>query len=1086
MKSFYSLLCGLLVVATGCTIEVLEHDDILKTFDCFTVSIEDSELTKVHIENGTDVKWNDMECIGVFSDTQGFVPYYRQNDGLFHGDPVSGHVFYAVSPFTPDDQIGGRQGYFFDEDNRDVLHLKEYVGRCVMIAKSSDSNLLFKHTGGVLHFKLKSSKAASAGVTVTGNHYEWIGEGRINLAEEIPVIRFEGFGTKIQDYGAPDYDLFSTMYTKNGDNFDIYLGCPLMSFENGFRVFAGGLDENWGSVFQIKKTTHKTVEIQRGVMLTYDLGDMDTYMEDEIKCVESDRQALIAFYNAMNGDNWKINDNWCSEKPLNEWYGVETNGVGRVTGIVLSNNLLNGYLPDDICKLDRLEVLYLTASGRSSYDATEIKGTLPEKIGDLVNLEHLLIRPSMLTGPIPESMKKLSSLQTFCIDGKYDKSSGERLPGYGLSGGLDIITSLPVLTSITLSKHVFSGQLPPFANRRISEITMQEVGLSGPLPDLSSLNYLWHLQLNNNGFTGPLPDLSNMTELTQVYLHNNNFSGSVPAGYANVFNNRVTQFWLFGNRLTGSIPVSIINHPAFPRLAGMILADQQDGYGFTVDRVPAIDLTYDTLDGGSMNLGEQYSKVKYTMIVRWAEWCNFSYSFIPDVVRLANRYKSEGLQTIWAYAGGDEQERISYMSQVGLDQFDKHIIEFHQGGLVDFTSEYPIWCSWMVGTPFVEVVDSEGNVVFVDNSSCVQYSQMPFAYPREDLESFLISVLGDGEEEELYQSADYSTDGTVHQLHTATVGNGIDLVLMGDAFSDRLISDGTYASVMSRAMDAFFSEEPYKSFKDYFNVYYVDVVSRNEMYYGKTELNTWYGKGTDVGGDNDKVREYAGKAVSVARLNDAIIVVLMNRDYYAGTCYMSYVNDGNYGRGNSIAYFPTSSNSSIFNGLVSHEACGHGFAKLDDEYAYEGTVPGDYMDSRHKLEPYGWWKNVDFTSDPSAVKWSQFINDYRYASENIGVYEGASTYAHGAWRPTENSIMRYNEGGFNAPSRYAIWYRINKLAFGPEWNGTYEDFVEYDAVNRTPAANQRRIQRTLEAKKKNLPPLAPPVVLEDSWQSARH
>lgn len=82
--------------------------------------------------------------------------------------------------------------------------------------------------------------------------------------------------------------------------------------------------------------------------------------------------------------------------------------------------------------------------------------------------------------------------------------------------------------------------------------------------------------------------------------------------------------------------------------------------------------------------------------------------------------------------------------------------------------------------------------------------------------------------------------------------------------------------------------------------------------------------------------------------------------------------------------------------------------------------------------------------------------------------------------------MMNDEGGFNAPSRYAIWYRIHKLAFGPEWNGTYEDFVEYDAVNRTPAANQRRIQRTLEAKKKNLPPLAPPVVLKEDWRSAKH
>ena len=80
--------------------------------------------------------------------------------------------------------------------------------------------------------------------------------------------------------------------------------------------------------------------------------------------------------------------------------------------------------------------------------------------------------------------------------------------------------------------------------------------------------------------------------------------------------------------------------------------------------------------------------------------------------------------------------------------------------------------------------------------------------------------------------------------------------------------------------------------------------------------------------------------------------------------------------------------------------------------------------------------------------------------------------------------MRYNTGGFNAPSRYAIWYRINKLAYGDSWNGTYEDFVEYDAVNRTPAAVARRNARR-NCVEKNLPPLAPPVVVGHSWRDAK-
>ncbi len=170
--------------------------------------------------------------------------------------------------------------------------------------------------------------------------------------------------------------------------------------------------------------------------------------------------------------------------------------------------------------------------------------------------------------------------------------------------------------------------------------------------------------------------------------------------------------------------------------------------------------------------------------------------------------------------------------------------------------------------------------------------------------------------------------------------------------------------------------------------------------------------------------------------------------------------------------------------ITHHEAGGHGFAKLADEYAYEymGAISTDEIANTKVNEAYGWWKNVDFTSDPSQVKWAQFIADDRYDSENIGCYEGGLTYWTGVWRPTEASIMRYNTGGFNAPSRYAIWYRIGKLAYGESWEGTYEDFVAYDAVNRTPAAIQRRATQRRNYVQRPLPQLPPPVVVGHSWR----
>jgi hypothetical protein len=340
-------------------------------------------------------------------------------------------------------------------------------------------------------------------------------------------------------------------------------------------------------------------------------------------------------------------------------------------------------------------------------------------------------------------------------------------------------------------------------------------------------------------------------------------------------------------------------------------------------------------------------------------------------------------------------------------------------------------------------------------------------------------------EQDWYQSTDYSADGRITTLQTATVGTGIDLILMGDAFSDRQIADGTYGNVMQKAMNAFFSEEPYRTMKNCFNVYQVNVVSATEGYeHSGQALGTGRGDGTYCYGNDSKVIEYARATVGDTRMNDALVIVMMNEDAYAGTCFMYNPPAGDYGRGLSIAYFPTSSDTDTFNGLVSHEAGGHGFAKLADEYAYEymGAIPADVIANRKAMEPYGWWKNVDFTSEPAQVKWSHFISDARYDGQGLGCFEGGLTYWSGVWRPTDYSIMRYNTGGFNAPSREAIWYRIHKLAYGENWQYNYEDFVAYDAVNRAAAASYQAPRPDYVTRQ--LPKPTPPVVIGHSWREA--
>ena len=381
---------------------------------------------------------------------------------------------------------------------------------------------------------------------------------------------------------------------------------------------------------------------------------------------------------------------------------------------------------------------------------------------------------------------------------------------------------------------------------------------------------------------------------------------------------------------------------------------------------------------------------------------------------------------------------------------------------------------------------NENVVIYVPRSSVSIY--MAARYWSEYADKIVAYDFEDLPAPDYYISSDFSNDGKVTTLQSATEGKGINIVLMGDAYSDRQIADGTYGADMKYIYDNLFTEEPYKSFKEYFNVYSVNVVSATEGYeHDGATLGGYFGNGTLVGGNDSKCFEYAAKAVGEQNMDETLVVVAMNSNNYAGTCYMYNPSSttGTYGSGASVAYFPKGGDKETFARLLHHEACGHGFAKLADEYAYEsmGAVPSDYASQiQTQQSSWGWWKNVDFTGNVSSVRWNAFTNDSRYANEGLGAFEGGLTYWTGVWRPTENSIMRDNTGGFNAPSREAIYCRIHKLAYGDSWNYSYEDFVTYDEINRK--ASSSSAPRRSSGRQTRWEPLHPPVVVGKSWKDA--
>ena len=309
------------------------------------------------------------------------------------------------------------------------------------------------------------------------------------------------------------------------------------------------------------------------------------------------------------------------------------------------------------------------------------------------------------------------------------------------------------------------------------------------------------------------------------------------------------------------------------------------------------------------------------------------------------------------------------------------------------------------------------------------------------------------------QQFDYEIDedATV-TFQTATKGQrgGIDILFVGDGYDAEDIARGTYRTDMEQEMEYFFGVEPYKTYRDYFNVHaamamsYESGVLDSPDKWRNTKFGITYGASDNgrLSVDFDGIASYVlsditSCPVTNTNFHRSLVICVPNSDAYEGLTCM-------YSDGSAIAVCPHSTWDYPHDarGLVQHEAGGHGWGKLDDEYIYHRaliqTCPCiccSHVDDVEFMHALGWGRNLSLDGKYKNVPWTHLIFDPRYG-DIVDIYEGGHMHSDGIYRSEFNSCMNNNAPYFSTWSRQLIVERI-LWAAGETFD--FETFVSKDS-----------------------------------------
>ena len=441
-----------------------------------------------------------------------------------------------------------------------------------------------------------------------------------------------------------------------------------------------------------------------------------------------------------------------------------------------------------------------------------------------------------------------------------------------------------------------TGTLPPsFA--KLKKLSFFVVGYTSmtSLPDIFGELPLEDVMISSNTLmNGPLPEtLGSSERMTSLIIAGNAFSGTVPSSWARLG----TKLNIQESFLDASVPDSFVTAARADYLINMYLLPSNSRTSPIVVGdydIPAYwpeNGVKDIVTGNEIPYREIVSNSKATVLLNWATWCPYSKDLMPVLERMYDKYHDDGLEIIAAFnADSREEDSGKTLKEVILERnYDK----WHNFNLWDFhTTEWSIWCGG--STPAAIVVDSKGNIMTSNRDNVSDPGRNRFGYTASTkLIPVLEELFGPLDEEEKYSSTDYSKDGEVMTLQKATEGKGINLVFMGDAYVDKdMGKGGLYETLMRQCMEEFFAIEPYKTFRDRFNVYAVKAVSKNDR--TGEGYSTAFGSVATFGsistGSDETCYKYALKVPDIKDRKNLLIGVLVNSAGARGICGMSESN----------------------------------------------------------------------------------------------------------------------------------------------------------------------------------------------------